>query len=85
MLEWKTRDAAGQTTFVSAGRSKAPAGHAPVSLRVDYDERAVSQAAAFLDDPGGIRAVLDAIDQLAEDPRPAGSFPYGRLTCGACG
>jgi mRNA interferase RelE/StbE len=48
-----------------------------VSLRVDYDERAVSQAAAFLDDPEGIRAVLDAIDQLAEDPRPAGSFPYG--------
>ena len=48
-----------------------------MSLRVDYDERAVSQAAAFFDDPEGIRAVLDAIDQLAEDPRPAGSFPYG--------
>jgi len=58
-------------------RSKAPAGHAPVSLRVDYDERAISQAAAFLDDPQGIRAVLDAIDQLADDPRPAGSFSYG--------
>jgi len=42
-----------------------------VSLRVDYDERAISQAAAFLDDPQGIREVLDAID------RPAGSFPYG--------
>jgi mRNA interferase RelE/StbE len=48
-----------------------------VSLRVDYDERAISQAAAFLDDPQGIRAVLDAIDRLADDPRPAGSFPYG--------
>jgi mRNA interferase RelE/StbE len=48
-----------------------------VSLRVDYDERAISQAAAFLDDPQGIREVLGAIDQLAEDPRPAGSFPYG--------
>ena len=35
------------------------------------------QAAAFLDDPHGIRAVLDAIDRLADDPRPAGSFPYG--------
>jgi hypothetical protein len=32
---------------------------------------------AFLDDPPGIRAVLDAIDGLADDPRPAGSFPYG--------
>jgi mRNA interferase RelE/StbE len=48
-----------------------------VSLRVDYDERAISQATAFLDDPPGIRAVLDAIDQLTDDPRPHGSFPYG--------
>jgi mRNA interferase RelE/StbE len=48
-----------------------------VSLRIDYDERAINQAAAFLDDPQGIHAVLDAIDQLADDPRPAGSFPYG--------
>jgi mRNA interferase RelE/StbE len=48
-----------------------------VSLRIDYDERAISQASAFLDDPNGIRQVLDAIDRLADDPRPAGSFPYG--------
>ena len=48
-----------------------------MSLRVDYDERAISQAAAFLDDPQGMRAVLDAIDRLADDPRPGGSFPYG--------
>jgi hypothetical protein len=27
-----------------------------VSLRVDYDERAIDQAAAFLDDPPGIRS-----------------------------
>ena len=48
-----------------------------MSLRVDYDERAISQATALLDDPQGIRAVLDAIDRLADDPRPSGSFPYG--------
>jgi mRNA interferase RelE/StbE len=48
-----------------------------VSLRVEYDERAINQAAAFLDDPQGIRQVLDAIDRLADHPRPAGSFPYG--------
>jgi mRNA interferase RelE/StbE len=48
-----------------------------VTLRIDYDERAISQAAAFLDDPEGMRAVLDAIDGLADAPRPAGSFPYG--------
>jgi hypothetical protein len=39
-----------------------------VSLRIDYDERAIDQAAAFLDDPQGMRAVLDAIDRLADDP-----------------
>ena len=44
---------------------------------MEYDERAIDQAAAFLDDPDGIRALLDAIDRLADDPRPAGSFPYG--------
>ena len=48
-----------------------------MSLRVDYDERAISQAAEFLDDPQGMRAALAAIDRLADDPRPAGSFPYG--------
>ena len=48
-----------------------------MSLRVEYDEKAISQAAAFLDDPQGIREVLDVIDRLADDPRPAGSFPYG--------
>jgi mRNA interferase RelE/StbE len=30
-----------------------------------------------VDDPPGIRAVPDAIDRLADDPRLAGSFPYG--------
>ena len=48
-----------------------------MSLRIEYDERAISQAAAFLDDLPGLREVLDAIDRLADDPRPAGSFPYG--------
>ena len=48
-----------------------------MTLRVDYDERAINQAAGFLDDPQGIGAVLDAIDRLADDPRPAESFPYG--------
>ena len=48
-----------------------------MDAQVDSTERAIDQAAAFLDDPQGMRAVLDAIDRLAEDPRPAGSFPYG--------
>ena len=29
------------------------------------------------DDPGGLALVLDTIDKLADDPRPAGSTPYG--------
>ena len=48
-----------------------------MSLQVDYDERTIGPAVGFLDDPQCIRAVLDAIDRLADDPRPAGSFPYG--------
>jgi mRNA interferase RelE/StbE len=48
-----------------------------VSLRIDYDERAISQAAAFLDDPSGVGEVIDAIDELTDDPRPSGFFPYG--------
>jgi len=48
-----------------------------VTLRVEYDEQAINQATGFLDDPQGMRAALNAIDQLAGDPRPAGSFPYG--------
>ena len=56
-----------------------------MSLQIDYDERTISQATAFLDDPQGIRAVLDAIDRLADDPRPAGSFPYGSPDLGGYG
>ena len=48
-----------------------------MSMRVDYDERAIRQAAGFLDDPQGVQELLDAIDRLADDPRPPGAFPYG--------
>ena len=48
-----------------------------MSLQVIWEERAISQAAGYLDDPQGLAAVLDAVGQLTEDPRPAASFPYG--------
>ena len=49
-----------------------------MSLRVIYEEKAIDQAAGFLaDDPVGLGTVLDAVDRLAGDPRPAESFPYG--------
>jgi hypothetical protein len=52
-----------------------------VSLRVDYDERAIDQAAAFLDDPPGIREVLDAIDPLARGRGSSPSPPRPAQTC----
>jgi hypothetical protein len=53
-----------------------------VSLRVDYDERAIDQAAAFLDDPQGMSADLDAIDRLADDPARLGRSHTDRPICG---
>lgn len=49
-----------------------------MTLRLICDEGAINQAAGFLaDDPAGVRGMLEAIDRLAADPRPAESFPYG--------
>ena len=49
-----------------------------MSLRVDYDERAISQSAAFLDDPQGMRAMLDAIvDDWPTILGPPGRFQNG--------
>jgi mRNA interferase RelE/StbE len=49
-----------------------------LSLQILYEEKAINQAAGFLaDDPEGLGKVLDAIDHLIDDPRPAASFPYG--------
>ena len=57
-----------------------------MSLRIVFDERAIDQAAGFLaDDPGALPAVLAAIDQLTDEPRPAESFPTGPRTSGGYG
>ncbi|MDX6431691.1 MAG: mRNA interferase RelE/StbE [Streptosporangiaceae bacterium] len=49
-----------------------------MSIQILYEELAINQAAGFLsDDPEGLAGVLDAIDHLVDDPRPATSFPYG--------
>jgi len=49
-----------------------------VSFEILFEERAISRAAEFLvDDPEGVRAILDTIDALADEPRPPGSFPFG--------
>lgn len=49
-----------------------------MSLQVIWEAQAIDQAAGFLrDDPDGVREMLDVVARLAEEPRPAVSFPYG--------
>lgn len=49
-----------------------------MSRQVIWEAQAIDQAAGFLrDDPAGVREMLDAVARLADEPRPAGSFPYG--------
>ena len=45
---------------------------------VVWSERALTAAAGFLsDDPQGLRRMLDAVDQLADDAEPAASAAHG--------
>ncbi|MBR8642061.1 type II toxin-antitoxin system RelE/ParE family toxin [Streptomyces tuirus] len=49
-----------------------------MTYEIIFEPHALDSAARFLkSDPPGLAAVLDAIDKLAENPRPAGSVPYG--------
>jgi mRNA interferase RelE/StbE len=78
LQDWKAREAAGQTSYVPADEVRRRLGLARSACGSSTRRRRSTRRAGFLaDDPGGLSAVLDAIDQLASDPRPAGSFPYG--------
>jgi mRNA-degrading endonuclease RelE of RelBE toxin-antitoxin system len=49
-----------------------------VTWQVLWESSALNAAAGFLkDDPASVDALLMATDQLAEDPRPAGSRAWG--------
>ena len=49
-----------------------------MSRQIVWETQAIDQAAGFLhDDPGRVREMLDPVARLVDDPRPAGSFPYG--------
>lgn len=45
--------------------------------RVVIEEPVSLSLGRYLDDPAGLRAVLEAIDGLADDPRPPASVPWG--------
>ncbi|MER6432316.1 type II toxin-antitoxin system RelE/ParE family toxin [Streptomyces sp900105245] len=49
-----------------------------MTYSIVWDEAAIDAAARFLkDDPEGLRQLMDAVDLLADQPRPEGSTPYG--------
>lgn len=49
-----------------------------MSYTIIWDEPAINAAARFLkDDPEGLRQVMDAVDLLADSPRPPGTAEYG--------
>jgi mRNA interferase RelE/StbE len=49
-----------------------------VAYEIIWEPRATSAAVRFLkDDPAGLSAVYEAVDTLADQPRPPGSIPYG--------
>jgi len=49
-----------------------------VSYEVIWSERALDQAAGFLaEDPEGLEQLLDAVDQLADEPRPEWTDEFG--------
>jgi mRNA interferase RelE/StbE len=53
-------------------------GRSALEVRDRLDETAAEAATRFLkDDPEGLRQLMDAVDLLAEDPRPTGTAEYG--------
>ena len=49
-----------------------------MTYTIIWDEAAVNTAARFLkDDPEGLRQLMNAVDLLADQPRPQGSIEYG--------
>ncbi|MFD9337491.1 type II toxin-antitoxin system RelE/ParE family toxin [Streptomyces sp. NPDC060028] len=49
-----------------------------MTYAVVWDEAAIDAAVRFLkDDPDGLRQLMDAVDLLADQPRPQGTAEYG--------
>ena len=59
-----------------------------MTYEIIFEPHALDAATRFLkEDPAGLAVALNAIDELAHNPRPAGTTPYGpdirRLRVGA--
>ncbi|MGW7312897.1 type II toxin-antitoxin system RelE family toxin [Streptomyces sp. NPDC054854] len=49
-----------------------------MTYAIVWDEAAIDAAVRFLkDDPDGLRQMMDAVDLLADQPRPQGTAEYG--------
>ncbi len=48
-------------------------------MSLEWSPRAVTTASRFLDDTGGMKAVVAVLDALAADPCPAESFRWGEM------
>jgi mRNA interferase RelE/StbE len=49
-----------------------------VSYQVNWEIQALDLTAGFLsDDPIGVAVLWESVGQLADEPRPRESFPYG--------
>ncbi|MBO4258036.1 type II toxin-antitoxin system RelE family toxin [Streptomyces griseorubiginosus] len=49
-----------------------------MAYEIVWEPRATNAAARFLkEDRAGLAAVYEAVDALADQPRPPGSIPYG--------
>lgn len=51
-----------------------------IQRRVLIEEPVSLSLGKYLDDSSGLSKVLEAIDALADDPRPPGSVPWGPAT-----
>ncbi len=52
-----------------------------MSLEVVYEEQVTLTLARYLDDPDGLSKLMDSIDALADDPRPAEAVAFGPNVC----
>ena len=51
-----------------------------MSYQVNWEIQALDQTAGFLsDDPVGVTALWETVGQLADEPRPPGSFPIDHV------